>query len=168
MTEQTTQPPEQLPLTQEAQPSQPEANLPVQNLSQPVSQPQPAQSQPPVKHLPRLRAFEVTFGNGETMLVHEPRSRDMAIVLRAMPAVKAMGVAFDAFQSANEGIAGVPIDLPGGTIESLHPLFAAMCDLPVSDFEDLSIWDSMALVTAFGALTPKNQTAATPTTQAAS
>jgi len=110
----------------------------------------------------KAKAVEVTLSNGEIVMVHEPRMADLGTFLRALPALTAISKASGAAQATEDGILGVPADIPDSALEGIFPLFAVMTDITVADFKDLPLYDGMAVLAAFSAFVPKNLTAATP------
>ena len=77
--------------------------------------------------------------------------------LRSMPALKAIAAAFESMKMVEEGITGIPINLPDSAIEGIFPLLAVMSDITVDEFKSLPlIPDGMAVLNAFSLFMPKN------------
>lgn len=108
----------------------------------------------------------MVLSNGETWIVHEPRTRDLAIYFRAMPALdKLEGVFKDLFKGS-EGITGLPINIPDDVIEGVAPLFSIMAGLTVDEFYDLPGQDGMLILMALWGFAPKNEvTTSAPTSE---
>ena len=110
------------------------------------------------------KAIELTLSDGVTkVLVHEPRSGELAAFLRAVPALVAIGKLLQG-TSKEDMLAGPPVE--DEELENIYPLLAFMTQydagdgpqsLTVAEFKDLPVWDGIVMLKTFAAFVPKNQ-----------
>lgn len=112
-----------------------------------------------------LRAYEVVLSNGETIIVHEPGTpEEFGVFLNALPALGALGEAMENAKKAQQGILGLPTDVPPTILDGIFPLFAVMTQwkdsgkpLTVEEFKQIPpLQGSWAVLTALGQFMPGN------------
>lgn len=112
--------------------------------------------------MPKLRAIEVRCTDGTVITVHEPRTEHLGVFLSALPSLRLIAKATTAAQQ--DGVIGVPIDIPDRAIEGIYPLFAIMCTISVDEFKALPLWDGLGVLNAFGEFVPNPPAATTDST----
>ncbi len=111
-------------------------------------------------HKVKRRAVEVILSDGQKVMVFEPKTSDMGIFLRALPALTSISQAFRTTSEAQDGVQGLIIDIPDSVYEGLFPLIAVMTDMSVEDFKELPLFDGMALMNGLSVFAPNPQAAA--------
>lgn len=110
--------------------------------------------------LPKVKGIEVILSDGQTILVHEPKAKDLSVFLKAIPALSALSKMFEAQQQAEEGVMGISPNIPDNIMDSLLPLLAAMSDITIEQFKELGAVDALAIMQGLSLFAPKNPPAA--------
>lgn len=110
--------------------------------------------------LPKVKAIEIELSDGQKILVHEPKAKDLTIFLKSLPALTALGKIFEASQQAADGVLGMSPNLPDNVLDGIFPLLAAMADISVEQFRELGSADALAIMQGLSLFAPKNPQAA--------
>ena len=110
------------------------------------------------------KAVEVLMCDGQVIMVHAPQMKDLPAFFQALPSLSAFSAAMNAVSQAQDGLMGLPVNIPPSVMEGIYPLLSVMADMTVEEFQELPLWDGMAILTAFNAFVPNPvpATAATP------
>lgn len=111
-----------------------------------------------------VKAIEVVLSDGRKVTVHEPKTKDMGTFLNAIPALTSLyGIMGGLFPDMTEGekpkeeiaITQIP-KIPEGLIEGIFPLLSSTADMTVEEYQELSMWDGLAILMAMTGLIPKD------------
>jgi hypothetical protein len=118
--------------------------------------------------LPKIKAIEVEFSDGSTVIVHEPKGKaGLKAFISVLPALTILQTVFQRVQEAQQGVIdGSPVDIPDSVIDAIYSLFGVMTELTVDEFEQLSANNQIALLQGFSLFAPKNQQATVVTQEA--
>lgn len=98
------------------------------------------------------KVVEVTLTDGTTLIVHEPTN--LAAFLSALPSLSTIARSFKAMEAAEEGIVGMPNDVPASAVEGIYPLLAEMAEITVEQFNELGVFDKMGVMQALTLFVP--------------
>ena len=102
----------------------------------------------------KLPGMEVQLHDGTVVVVRELRSKEMKLVLQAMPALKKIA---ESFKNASGEVSGLPMDLPEDILESAYPLLEACTDISQAELrENYSLGEVLSFLTTFNKLLAKN------------
>lgn len=106
----------------------------------------------------KAKAIEVQLSDGQSVIVHEPKIRDMNVFLSALPALFTLSKAFENAKQAGDGVMGMPTEIPQSALDGVFSLLAVMTDITLAEFNDLPLFDGMAIMKGMSFFTPKNPT----------
>ncbi|MCI0551267.1 MAG: hypothetical protein L0287_09950 [Anaerolineae bacterium] len=106
----------------------------------------------------KVKAIEVQLSDGQTVIVHEPKVKDMNVFLNALPALHALSESFANAQQATEGVQGMPTEIPQAALDGVFSLLAIMTDVTLNEFNELPLFDGLAIMKGLSVFTPKNPT----------
>ena len=100
------------------------------------------------------KAIEIELSTGKILLVHEPLTKDFGLFLSCMPKLMAISKSLSGLESLGAGNE-VPVeDIPEGTIESIFPLMASLCNITEEEYKSLPLWDGITVLQALTELIP--------------
>jgi hypothetical protein len=113
----------------------------------------------------KAKAIEVLLSDGVTkVLVYEPRTSDLPLFLRAIPALSAMGKLLKGVDK-EEVLAMPEAPVKDEDLADIYPLLAIMTQytdetgersLTVDEFKSLPVWDGIFILKTFTAFVPKS------------
>lgn len=99
-----------------------------------------------------LKKIEIQFSNGEFGSVHAPRMQDLPTFVRALPAIMAVGNAFEMAQQN-----GNPPLLTDTDMDAIYQMLSIMSDdITGDDFKEFPMFDGFAILSAIEQFVPKN------------
>lgn len=99
-----------------------------------------------------LKAIEVTLSDGKTIMVHEPKTKELGLFLHSLPSLMKIGSALNQAKVA----AGEYEEIPEGLVESIFPLMAALAGMTQAEYEELPMWDGISVLQALTELIPSD------------
>jgi len=57
-------------------------------------------------------------------------------------------------EQAEQGVLGMPTQVPPGTVEGIYPMLAEMADVTIEQFDQLGVFDKMGIMQALTLFVP--------------
>lgn len=105
-----------------------------------------------------MKAVEVVLSDGRAITVHEPRTDEMPLFLRALSSMKMLGDAMSSLRPDPSGVELPAQEIPLDALDKLYPLLASVSGLTEEEIRALPFYEGLTIFSVMSELMPANFT----------